>query len=92
VPNRFEYTDWSGDKLTVLPAKGGILVEAENAPHVPLDRVEEVIAGIRDLARQAGRQPAPQPLTVRINIGDEAALQTAIRDILRRSGSEGAGA
>jgi hypothetical protein len=54
VPNRFEYTDWSGDKLTVLPAKGGILVEAENAPHVPLDRIEEVVAGLRDMARQAG--------------------------------------
>ncbi|MGW1938992.1 hypothetical protein [Streptomyces goshikiensis] len=55
--NRFEYRDASGDRLIVLPAKGGILIEAEHAPHVPLDQVEEVVAGIRDMARQAGGQP-----------------------------------
>jgi hypothetical protein len=59
--NRFEFTDASGDKLTVLPAKGGILIEAESAPHVPLDQVEVVVAGIRDMARQAAGRPAPCP-------------------------------
>ena len=73
--NRFEYTDGSGDKLVVLPAQSGILVEAENAPHIPLERVEEVIAGIRDMARQAAyavayHQPARFP-------GDSAAMRAA---------------
>ncbi|MFD8577188.1 hypothetical protein ACFV1H_17885 [Streptomyces virginiae] len=56
--SRFEYRDASGDKLVALPAKDGILIEAECAPFIPLDRIEEVIAGLRDMARQAGGQPA----------------------------------
>ena len=61
MTNRFEYREQHGDKITILPAKGGILIEADNAPWIPLDQVEEVIAGIRDMARQAGGQPEPGP-------------------------------
>lgn len=58
---------------------------------VPLELLEEVIAGQRDIARQAGGQPAPQPLTVHIDMGYEDALKDAIRAAVRR-GPEGAGA
>lgn len=138
--NRFEYTDWSGDTFVACPTtlrdgtpilavrvtEYDIVGPANSAVvHVPVAFLEEVIAGLRDMARQASGQPAqctcgsagpafvpaghyqdcpqyeapepagqlaPQPLTVHINMGDEAALQTAIRDIVRRSGPEGAGA
>lgn len=64
----FHYIDPDGDHLDVtttrrfgLPA---ISVRAHRpdvpegaaAVHVPLDRVEELIAGIRDTARQAARE------------------------------------
>ncbi|MFD4740583.1 hypothetical protein ACFWNQ_24945 [Streptomyces virginiae] len=90
--NRFEFTDVSGDKLTVLPAKGGILIEAENAPHVPLDQVEAVVAGIRDMARQTGGQPVPQPVRIQLDGADAKAFADALRHGLRGSGPEGAGA
>ncbi|MFE5628449.1 hypothetical protein [Streptomyces sp. NPDC056543] len=60
----FEYRDSVGDALTAKPTIGtltpGILlhIEPSNCVHVPLDRVEEVVAGIRDAARQAAGQPA----------------------------------
>lgn len=58
---------------------------------VPLELLEEVIAGQRDIARQTGGRPAPQPLTVHIEMGNEDALKDAIRTALHR-GPEGAGA
>ncbi|MYV77752.1 hypothetical protein GT352_28040 [Streptomyces sp. SID1046] len=86
--NRFEYTDSSGDKLAVLPARNGILVEAENAPHVPLDHVEELVAGIRDMARQAGgaapATSAPVDMAaVYRKLADEQEA-TAATDVIRR--------
>ena len=63
----FEYRDHTGDHLNVRPVLSsdgpGIAVEINDcAPvHIPLDRVEEVVAGIRDVARQAaGQQPAAE--------------------------------
>ncbi|MDV5145896.1 hypothetical protein R1T08_17190 [Streptomyces sp. SBC-4] len=66
----FEYTDPDGDRLTALPithcgqhgpAVSLILRRAETGVSVgqfiPADRVEEVIAGIRDTARTASGQP-----------------------------------
>jgi hypothetical protein len=64
----FEYTDHDGDRLIVttttrfgspavsLRATRPDVPEAGAGVHVPLDRVEEVIAGIRDAARQSGAQ------------------------------------
>ncbi|MFE3855285.1 hypothetical protein ACFXPN_29655 [Streptomyces griseorubiginosus] len=59
----FHYTDPDGDHLRVEPiSRRGIpCISIHNranghgtaAVHVPLDRVEELIAGIRDTARQA---------------------------------------
>jgi hypothetical protein len=63
----FEYRDADGDSLTVAPVVDsgervvGLAVETAGglcAVHILLDRVEEVVAGIRDAARQAsGQQP-----------------------------------
>ncbi|MFE1550601.1 hypothetical protein [Streptomyces sp. NPDC058718] len=62
----FEYRDHDGDSLTVAPMIDsgerivGRAVETAGglcAMHIPLDHVEEVVAGIRDTARQAGAEP-----------------------------------
>lgn len=60
----FHYTDVSGDHLLIQPGTDveGLPIVAVIASqhsavacvHVPLDRVEEFIAGLRDTARQAG--------------------------------------
>lgn len=67
----FEYIDHDGDRLSIAPAPdcetGGPSVSVtaagrawdEVTVHVPLDRVEEVIAGIRDAARQAAAAGVP---------------------------------
>jgi hypothetical protein len=59
----FRYTDPDGDRLHVRPAINTIKLDALDAVTlhrvilaVPLDRVEELIAGIRDTARQAARE------------------------------------
>ncbi|MFJ3173770.1 hypothetical protein ACIPJK_23725 [Streptomyces roseus] len=61
--SHFEYTDEDGDKLTCRPLYGGVpfilLKTGPNGCAVSLDRVEEVVAGTRDMARQTGGQPAP---------------------------------
>ena len=72
----FTYTDTdsSGDHLTAEPATGvdGLPVVALIAEqhrdtacvHIPLDRVEELVAGLRDVVRQAGgQQPTGDALT-----------------------------
>ena len=69
----FEYRDPDGEKLVVQPHErkkdGQQVVELypaslgyQAAVHIPLDRVEEVVAGIRDAARTAAGRPAG-PLT-----------------------------
>ena len=66
----FEYRDRDGDSLRVMSHTTGgpgpivslIVARVDgrsNGMFVPVDRVEEVVAGIRDAARQAaGQQPA----------------------------------
>lgn len=57
----FEYRDADGDKLTVQPAIGAPYLYFRTSPSgcaVPPDRAEEVVAGVRDAARQAAGQPA----------------------------------
>lgn len=61
----FRYTDPDGDRLHALPEQrdGQPVVElnihSEGSDslgiNIPLDRVEELIAGIRDTARQAAK-------------------------------------
>lgn len=67
--NRFEYTDSSGARLRLEPIteRGEHLVMLSAiSPEqdlvvvdIDVNRVEEVIAGLRDMARQAGGQPEP---------------------------------
>lgn len=55
----FEYHDEDGDDLSVRPMRGipaVLILTGTNGIAVDLDRVEEVIAGIRDAARTAARQ------------------------------------
>lgn len=64
----FRYTDPDGDHIDTTTTRRfgqpaiSIRVhrpdvpEASAAVHVPLDRIEELIAGIRDTARQATRE------------------------------------
>jgi hypothetical protein len=89
----FEFTDEDGGRFAVKPLPGVpyvlLMTDPEGAA-VPLDRVEEVVAGLRDMARQAGGA-APQPLTVHIEMGNTDALKAAIRKSIRR-GPEEAGA
>ncbi|MCB5168030.1 hypothetical protein LG634_24785 [Streptomyces bambusae] len=61
----YEYTDPHGDpiRLHAVPAaEGGPAVEIvtpKDPPHIPADRVEELVAGLRDTVRQAGHTPTP---------------------------------
>ena len=57
----FEYRDEDGDDLIARPMRGipaVMILTGTNGIAVDLDRVEEVVAGIRDAARQAAGQPA----------------------------------
>ncbi|MFK3734041.1 hypothetical protein ACI2LJ_27670 [Streptomyces sp. NPDC088090] len=61
----FEYRDEDGDYLTARPAIGALtsailLRTGHNPVCVALDRVEELVAGIRDAARTAARQTTGQ--------------------------------
>lgn len=64
----FEYTDEDGDHLTCRPMLGipAILLRTDpNGVVIPLTRLEEIIAGQRDMARQAGRAaPSVAPCSV----------------------------
>lgn len=66
----YEYTDPAGDTITISPTtlRGGfpaieITIEEQGTGSVviPLAMVEEVVAGLRDMARQAGGLKAPGP-------------------------------
>lgn len=66
--SHFEYTDPTGNRLEITPAApGGVSFETfdgtsdyyAGAVKVPCDQIEEVIAGIRDVTRQAGGQAEP---------------------------------
>ena len=72
----YEYTDPDGDTIRVGVARRGSDVDEQRVVgivtgedfsmvHIPLDRVEELIAGIRDTARQAadGRCGCGEPST-----------------------------
>ncbi len=57
--SHFEYTDPDGLWITALPYDGRVLITTGTSGcAVPLDRLEEVIAGLRDMGRQAGQQTA----------------------------------
>jgi hypothetical protein len=54
----FHYTDPDGDEFTVAAGtrKDGtpvVYLHAEKPVHIPLDRLEEIVAGLRDTGRQA---------------------------------------
>jgi hypothetical protein len=59
----FRFTDRDGDRFEVRSATNTIKLDALDVVTlhrvilaIPLDRVEELIAGIRDTARQAARE------------------------------------
>lgn len=65
----FHFTDPDGDRLEVditdrddgLPAVSLYIEGTSACVHVPLDQVEELVAGFRDIARRAaGGDPEPQ--------------------------------
>jgi hypothetical protein len=57
----FHYTDRDGDRLVVRPGNGPVIkLDALDAVTlhrvilaIPLDRIEELVAGLRDTGRQA---------------------------------------
>jgi hypothetical protein len=62
----FRFTDRDGDRFEVRSATNTIKLDALDVVTlhrvilaVPLDRVEELIAGIRDTARQAALEQQP---------------------------------
>ncbi|MER5694886.1 hypothetical protein ACWDBO_31250 [Streptomyces mirabilis] len=79
----FTFTDQLGDVIDALPvqlASGPAVSIAVNeaAVWVPVDRVEEFIAGVRDAARQASaasRKPAPEPVRA-YGPGDQTEIST----------------
>ncbi|WP_328962941.1 hypothetical protein [Streptomyces virginiae] len=103
MTNRFEYTDEFGQRLAITPVERE---QPDDAPalwftttdggwggtsvKVPLDKLEELIAGQRDMARQAGGQPVPQPVRIQLDGADAKAFADALRHGLRGSGPEGA--
>ncbi|NJP75685.1 hypothetical protein HCJ99_33960, partial [Streptomyces sp. C1-2] len=61
----FHFTDADGDQLSVVPTSrrgrpGLLFLNARlgntAAVHVPVDQVEDLVAGIRDTARQSAAQ------------------------------------
>ncbi|MGW7435678.1 hypothetical protein [Streptomyces sp. NPDC054849] len=91
----FEYTDEHGRRLTISPnadsPRPSLKVTTRSGRttipvYVPLDQVEEVIAGIRDMARQSAyatayHQPNRFP-------GDSAAMRAAAISGVRRSADD----
>lgn len=66
----FHYTDCDGDALHIEPVSrhGRPAISLRNIPstqtaaaavHIPVNHVEELIAGLRDTARQAATQEQP---------------------------------
>lgn len=57
--SKFQYTDADGGRLAIKPLPGVpyiLLMTDLEGSAVPVDRVEEVVAGLRDMTRQAGGQ------------------------------------
>lgn len=68
APMTFHYTDPDGDHLFVEPVRryGRPSISLRNQPagngqgaavHIPVDQVEELVAGLRDTARRATTRP-----------------------------------
>lgn len=74
----FHYRDTDGDRLEVRPGNGPTVkldtLDAVTLHRVilavPVDRIEELIAGLRDTARQAAVGPNPQHLGNQANAED----------------------
>jgi hypothetical protein len=70
----FRWTDPHGDHLEAEAdafdnGEPALYIETSGSVRVPLDRVEELIAGIRDTARQAAHQPCTCTDSARSRIG-----------------------
>lgn len=56
----YQYSDIDGDGITVRPAPatvGGVFIKTDpDGCYIDPDRLEELVAGIRDTARQAARR------------------------------------
>nr|WSX48866.1 hypothetical protein OG409_07850 [Streptomyces sp. NBC_00974] len=78
----FEFTDEDDDKVTCRPMHGGvpyILLKTDpNGCAVSLARVEEVVAGIRDMARQAGGQAEAGPCSAGLLPLDARAVEPCL--------------
>ncbi|PZT70160.1 hypothetical protein DN402_31570 [Streptomyces sp. SW4] len=71
----YHHRDHDGDLLTISASSDNghpvLLFAATPAGvNVPLDRIEELVAGIRDTARQAAAGPNPQHIGGRANAED----------------------
>lgn len=89
--NRFEFTDPDGDRLVAEPARRdddipavALMVLNGTAGgatlHVPLAHLEEVVAGLRDMARQTGGQP-PVPARRTLTEGEHDRAWHAIEGL-----------
>jgi hypothetical protein len=85
--NRFEYIDPDGDRLRAEPFPGrpaillilGTQGEDDVASlRIPTAHLEEVIAGLRDMARQAGA-PARPTVVIHEKPADEAPIVVVVR-------------
>lgn len=84
----FEYTDDDGGRFAAKPLPGVpyiLLMTDIPGSAIPVNRLEEVIAGLRDIARQAAGQAEPPRPTVVIH--EKPAAETPI--IVVRPGTEG---
>jgi hypothetical protein len=82
----FEYRDEDGDDLIARPMRGipaVLILTGTNGIAVDLDRVEEVVAGIRDAARTAARQTTGQDDTDRYDARLTAPMTTEAAAALR---------
>lgn len=85
----FEYTDPDGDRLTIhgMSDDDGRPVahfgtSSQDGVYVDVDRLEEVLAGIRDAARQAAGQPATAVEPLAIPRDTAQTLHTALGELL----------
>lgn len=85
----FEYRDEDGDDLIARPMRGVsavLILTGTNGIAVDLDRVEEVVAGIRDAARQATAQPADDDEQPTEDRQDHPAAELYV--LLRKAGED----
>ena len=69
----FHYRDPDGDWITLTPMREAGRVAIDTSPNgcsIGLDRLEELVAGLRDTARQAAAGPNPQHLGNKANAED----------------------